>query len=81
MTEDKKARLRASHAHRVALCGRYATEMLEAKVLERLRLLIQLRVSLWRPRWALGVASLQRLRADAYRVDPVKRNEVRAAEA
>lgn len=79
MTKDKEAHLRASHAHRVALCGRYATEVLEATVFERLYLRVQLRLSLWRLRRTLSAASLQRPRADASRVGPGERNEMRAA--
>ena len=81
MTKDKEARLRASHACRVALCGRYATEASDAKVLERLCRRVQLRASLWRLRWTLRVANLQRLGADACGVGPGERNEMRAAEA
>lgn len=79
MTKDKEWHLRAVHAHRIALCGGYATKALEATVFERLHFLVQLRLSLWRLRWTLRVASLQRLRADTYRAGPVECNEMRAA--
>lgn len=78
MTKDKEARLRVSYAHRVALCGRYATEASEAKVLERLCYRVQLRLSLWRLRRTSQVASL---RADAYRVGPNERNKMCVAKA
>lgn len=69
------------HPRRVALCGEYATKVLEVTVLERLRLLAQLRVALWRLRWTLRVASRLSLGADAYRAGPVGHVEVLAAKA
>jgi hypothetical protein len=76
MTKGKEG-----HPRGVALCGEYATKALEATVLERLRLLAQLRVALWRLRWTSRVASRLSLGADAYRVGPVGHDEMLAAKA
>ncbi|CAA9335674.1 MAG: hypothetical protein AVDCRST_MAG93-6402, partial [uncultured Chloroflexia bacterium] len=36
MIKDKEGHLRAAHARRIALCGRYATKALEASVFKHL---------------------------------------------
>lgn len=81
MTKDEDVRRRAAQVRKMALCGAYATKVLDATVLERLRLLVQLRVALWRLRWTSRIASFMSLGADACAVGPVGRDDMRAAEA
>ena len=74
--EARMIKYKEGQLRRVALCGRYATKALEASVFERLYLRVQLRLSRWKLHRTSQVASL---RADAYGVGLVERNEMRAA--
>ncbi|CAA9578694.1 MAG: hypothetical protein AVDCRST_MAG86-2479 [uncultured Truepera sp.] len=76
MTKDQEGHLR-----RIALCGEYATNVLGASVLGCLRLLVHLRVALWRLRWTLRMAGTLSPGADACSLGRVERDEMRAAEA
>lgn len=81
MTKDKDARRRAIRTSEIALCGKYATNVSEALVLEHLRLLLHLHVKLQKLRWTSLAANSLSLGTDNYEAGPVKHHEMRVAEA